>query len=646
MLPRARTAVVAVLALAAASLAAPPALADRAIDPPGATVFTSTATSGVEFGGYLYFAADDGVHGNELWRTDGTPAGTTLVKDFNVGNAHTHSNPHEITVAGSRLFVRTTAPAELWVLSGPGAEPQRITYAGSGDSAALTDLQSVGSSLIGIGYTAAVDRHTWFRVSAGGTQAAVIRADVNTTPHPGATVVWRGSMYFRAMDVSESPSPTGYELWRTDGTPAGTQLVADINTGTASSSPTLVTATGNRVYFEADDGFHGRELWSTDGTGAGTRLVRDHMAGTQHSSIEATTTVGDVVYYVPKDSQYGHELWRTDGTPAGTRIVKDIDPGVAGTQVSLLAAVGSKVYYRRGYFELWVTDGTAAGTTLVREFYPAVLAMHVLGGKVYLEGGLPDWGRAIWRTDGTDAGTFPIATGGFPVGKARSTEAHIMGRLGSRVIYTARFHQEPGSPYATGARKVFVIDQSQPDLALKVTKAPTVKGTYAPGKRLDGAFGTWSAKPYAQSYQWLLDGKPLAGQTSWWLWLTDAMVGKKVSLRVTARSIGAPVASTTTRAKVVKGTLTVKRTPAIKGKARVGKTLKVVKPRFAPKKGVTLSYQWYAGKKKIKKATKAKLKLTKKLRGKKISVRVTATKKNFVKVTVKSPKTAKVKKKR
>src|SRR5690606_16940071 len=142
-------------------------------------------------------------------------------------------------------------------------------------------------------------------------------------------------------------------------------------------------------------------------------------------------------------------------------------------------------------------------------------------------------------------------------------------------------------------------------------------------KRLEGAFGTWSPGAYAQSYQWLLDGKPVKGATSWYLWLTEDMVGKKVSLRVPANAVGAPEGKTTTKAKVVKGTLTQKRGVTVKGTARVGKTLKVVKPKFA-QKGVKLSYQWYAGSKKIKKATTSKLKLSSKHRGKKISVRVTA----------------------
>jgi ELWxxDGT repeat protein len=68
----------------------------------------------------------------------------------------------------------------------------------------------------------------------------------------------------------------GSELWKTDGTAAGTVLVKDINTAAgADSNPYGFTEFNGAHYFNADDGVNGAELWKTDGTAIGTVLVKD-----------------------------------------------------------------------------------------------------------------------------------------------------------------------------------------------------------------------------------------------------------------------------------------------------------------------------------------------------------------------------------
>ena len=66
----------------------------------------------------------------------------------------------------------------------------------------------------------------------------------------------------------------GWELWESNGTTLGTQMLIDINNvGSASSYPANFTATANYLYFSANDGTNGTKLWRTDGTAAGTVLV-------------------------------------------------------------------------------------------------------------------------------------------------------------------------------------------------------------------------------------------------------------------------------------------------------------------------------------------------------------------------------------
>src|SRR5688500_16423639 len=101
---------------------------------------------------------------------------------------------------------------------------------------------------------------------------------VSFSSDPSAGVEMGGFFYFAA---AEGPNGTnGPEVWRTDGTPAGTTLVKDIRPGAADSLPRSFLVAGSTLYFVADDGAHGEELWKSDGTSAGTLLVRDLRPGT------------------------------------------------------------------------------------------------------------------------------------------------------------------------------------------------------------------------------------------------------------------------------------------------------------------------------------------------------------------------------
>ena len=105
----------------------------------------------------------------------------------------------------------------------------------------------------------------------------------------------------------------GRELWKSDGTAAGTMLVADINPGSADSSPTNLTNLNGTLFFVANDGTHGRELWKSDGTAAGTVLVADIRPGSISSGIGAPvkpTTVDGTLYFSANDGYYGSELWK------------------------------------------------------------------------------------------------------------------------------------------------------------------------------------------------------------------------------------------------------------------------------------------------------------------------------------------------
>src|SRR5688572_22809533 len=103
-------------------------------------------------------------------------------------------------------------------------------------------------------------------------------------------------------------------------TPPTPHLVKDLFTGvtSAGSEARDFTVVGATLYFAAKDATHGSDLWKTDGTAAGTVRVNTTL-GNHHNGPAELTAVGTNLFYVAADSTHGSELWMTDGTPAGTR---------------------------------------------------------------------------------------------------------------------------------------------------------------------------------------------------------------------------------------------------------------------------------------------------------------------------------------
>jgi ELWxxDGT repeat protein len=271
-------------------------------------------------GEILIFAADDGVHGREPWRTDGTPDGTYLLGDLTPG--------------------------------------------------AASSLLSAIGVLRGDFYFGASDGTTSSLWKTDGTAAGTVAVTANPAIY-AAGVEMGGALYFSANDTTH-----GTELWRTDGTAAGTGLFLDINP-TGDSSPYVAGRLGDRLVFWADDGTHGFEPWTTDGTVAGTSILGDLDPGPARSGPGSLTFLGSTLFFFAHDGVHGFEPWKSDGTPAGTVLVRDVVPGPAGSYSwNALAAMGHEALFtasdRVSGGEFWRTDGTEAGTSRVADLNPGI----------------------------------------------------------------------------------------------------------------------------------------------------------------------------------------------------------------------------------------------------------------------------------
>jgi ELWxxDGT repeat protein len=323
----------------------------------------------VDIGGVRYFTAQDGVHGVELWRSDGSAAGTTMVLDIDPGPEN-GGVPLPVDLGGFMILRADTVAhgAELWVSDG----------------------------------------------TAAGTHLLV---DLNPGPGSGVGNELRplnGGVLFAGNDGA-----SGYEPWWSDGTIAGTMPLLDIRPGPESSIfPGMFgTGLGSWFLFPADDGVHGGEPWRTDGTAAGTQMVADLEPGPGGSFPNLKNTVlTNALLFSASPSATGTEPWRTDGTALGTYPLGDFKPGPFGSMPSMFALEGGRgamlLDSPAHGFEPWLTDGTVANTVpaeLVPGPEDGVLYTNqfwvVSGGKLYFISDTPANGYELAVSDGTLAGT-------------------------------------------------------------------------------------------------------------------------------------------------------------------------------------------------------------------------------------------------
>ncbi len=265
--------------------------------------------------------------------------------------------------------------------------------------------------------TGAIDGN-WAIVEAGlQSYSAVLDAILVKDIFPGAgfsvplvlTNV-NGTLYFVADDGTH-----GYELWKSDGTAAGTSMVKDIRSGEASSVPDKLTNVNGILYFRADDGTNGLELWKSDGTAAGTSMVKDILPGITNSAPDKLTNVNGTLYFTARDGNDREELWKSDGTVAGTKRVKDINSG-GPSSPEYLANVNGTLYFSaysetNGY-GLWKSDGTVAGTTVVNGLTSVRSPYNLtnVNGTLYFvaDNGNRTNDYELWKSDGTAAGTSMV----------------------------------------------------------------------------------------------------------------------------------------------------------------------------------------------------------------------------------------------
>lgn len=237
---------------------------------------------------------------------------------------------------------------------------------------------------------------------------------VTQDANPDSFTLVNGILFFAAYDLTH-----GTELWKSDGTVAGTVLVKDIRSGSGSSFPRALIYYQGRLYFSARGENDVVELWQSDGTEAGTTVVRSVAAGGPERP-DNPAIMGNILYFAAQDAINGRELWRSDGTANGTSIVKDIRSGSADASPEHLLSMDTYLLFFADDgvtgVELWKSDGSAAGTQLLKDINTTGSALRGefetkvvrANNTAYFPAVDANQGFALWKTTGTTLSTVKV----------------------------------------------------------------------------------------------------------------------------------------------------------------------------------------------------------------------------------------------
>jgi ELWxxDGT repeat protein len=407
----------------------------------GADLTNVSSSRAAALGRTFLFSGCAGEEACGLWKTDGTPAGTILIREL---ESFFGSAIRSLVVSGNRLFFIagedfSSTGLALWTSDGTVAGTVEVGTIGEN----AHTLVGAGARVFFLGENEELGIELW---TSDGTEAGT--RPLTQFPRDDPEFRWlkalSNKVYFVADDVVH-----GEELWTSDGTIAGTRRITDFGFADPFSFETNVRQIeqlGSQLLFIATDGLSPLKLWTiSSSAAAGSAVPLAAICATEfcNSSDSAVLVkVGNRVLFPANDGVHGVEIWSTNGTLGGTSLTRDVCPGLCDSyhSDSLVPLLGSAFFFGSsgGFFDvdLWRSDGTPQGTRkFVRETgFPRNVSLAALGKTVFYAAQDGDESEELWASDGTAPGTRQLTHAARSVGSSRP---HDLVVLGNHVVFSA-----------------------------------------------------------------------------------------------------------------------------------------------------------------------------------------------------------------
>jgi len=375
-------------------------------------------------GGTLLFNPDDGTNGVELWKSNGGPlgpGGTEMVANINSTAPGNGSNPGDFTdVNGTVFFVANDGinGSELWRIAPLFTTPTMVENINPTTSGVLSPaiLTNVNDTLFFAADDGTNGEELWKSVAPYDADSTERVKDINTgagSSNPNLSINANGTLLFTADEGGTFDE----ELWRSVA-PYDSDSTTKIDMGTGPSFPGPFVNINGTVLFGADDGIDGFELWKIEPPYTTPVQVEDINA-TGDADVSDLIDVNGTAFFAATDGsgmgEHGQELWKSvpPFDPDNTSVI-DINPGPDDSDAGRLTNIGGALFLRAddgvSGVEVWKSNGGPpnGGTDLVADINPGgagsfPFGFEDVGGTAFFGANEPVTGQELWKSSGVGA---------------------------------------------------------------------------------------------------------------------------------------------------------------------------------------------------------------------------------------------------